>query len=297
MHANTGLACQKTIRVKQQYYIEPKLCATAGGFRRSNYIFYSVCVGHACLSSSSPSSSACVFCRCDGCTCHQCKCIPRHVNVAVRPISGTTGPVPVWNCDIAMALVRLQVKSVICVRVWCDIASMDAHQHDILSRVVRIENTLNTLSFALNVQISAIGNLQTTIEQQFVQLNRDRVVPPASPSAPLQSVGPNVGPVADVESSTEAQKICPYPSCTLSVKGCSAAKSLRHMQICSCCPDAQARYLDIALHMNRFQKHPRVTDDKLCCWCNDPFDLQQKADARSRHRDACHQKAIISLQV
>ena len=41
----------------------------------------------------------------------------------------------------------------------------------------------------------------------------------------------------------------------------------------------------------------RVTDDKLCCWCNDPFDLQQKADARSRHRDACHQKAICSLKV
>jgi hypothetical protein len=178
---------------------------------------------------------------------------------------------------------------------------MDAHQHDMLARVVRIENTLNTLSAALNVQMSAIGHLQTTFEQQSVQNNRDRVcVPSVTPCAPLQSVGPNVGPEVEVETSNESQRICPYAGCTLSVKvskGCSAAKSLRHMQVCARCPDAQARYLDIAMHMNRFQKHPRVTDEKLCCWCNDPFDLLQKADARSRHRDACHQKAICSLKV
>jgi hypothetical protein len=171
---------------------------------------------------------------------------------------------------------------------------MDTHQQELLSRMVRIENTMCTLSLAQQVQISAISNLQTTLEQ-FMQFNRDRVIVP--PSNALPSVAPIVGPAVDAESSTETQKICPYAGCTVSVKGCSAAKSLRHMQICTRCPDPQARYLDIAMHMNCFQKHPRVTDEKVCCWCNDTFDTLQKADARSRHRDACQQKAIICLKV
>lgn len=102
----------------------------------------------------------------------------------------------------------------------------------------------------------------------------------------------------DISSSCENQAACTFAGCNLKIKDCSAAKSLRHMQTCAHCPEEGSRYLHIAQHMTDFERHPRgVVDIDVCCWCSDQFPFNLLPDARSRHKSACLQKAIITLQV
>ena len=96
--------------------------------------------------------------------------------------------------------------------------------------------------------------------------------------------------------------LCPFPQCvdTPTIKRCSAAHSLQHMQSCTNCPDGAsttARYLSIAEHMLLFAKQPRVSKENTCCWCGESLpDAQWNADAKSRHRKSCQRNAIIALK-
>jgi hypothetical protein len=115
---------------------------------------------------------------------------------------------------------------------------------------------------------------------------------PKPSTAALDSAQP------DISSSCENQAACTFAGCNLKIKDCSAAKSLRHMQTCAHCPAEGSRYLHIAQHMTNFERHPRgVVDLDVCCWCSDKFPINLLPDARSRHKSACLQKAIITLQV
>ena len=68
------------------------------------------------------------------------------------------------------------------------------------------------------------------------------------------------------------------------------------MEVCTFCPANECRNLRIARHMLLFQKHPRVTDVDVCCWCGLSWKPDTTADARSKHRRRCHHVAIGRLQ-
>jgi hypothetical protein len=127
----------------------------------------------------------------------------------------------------------------------------------------------------------------------------------ATQTAPLPATAQEAESQIGNSSSCENQVPCTFAGCELisktcsagKVKTCSAAKSLRHMEACVHCTDENLRYLHIAQHMTVFERHPRVVDLDVCCWCSDRFATNQLPDARSRHKTACLQKAITCLQV
>jgi hypothetical protein len=49
--------------------------------------------------------------------------------------------------------------------------------------------------------------------------------------------------------------------------------------------------------MATFHQHPKVTDKDVCMWCGDAFGAELSTDSRSRHRNACRDKAKLCLQV
>ena len=102
---------------------------------------------------------------------------------------------------------------------------------------------------------------------------------------------------SEVGSSQEMHQLCPFLDCPATGHNCSAAASLRHMQTCDKCHEPFFRYLHITQHMSTFQKHPRVCDVDICCWCGSKFDCRQSQDARSRHRTSCRGNATLCLQV
>jgi hypothetical protein len=131
----------------------------------------------------------------------------------------------------------------------------------------------------------------------------DAFKPPAPLSTQLSSAATDAAStVATVQepitSSFENLAMCPFAGCRFGVKGCSAAKSLRHMQTCEHCPREDNRYLHIAQQMSKFERHPRgVVDQDVCCWCSFVFGASLLPDARSRHKTACLHNAIRTLQV
>jgi hypothetical protein len=193
---------------------------------------------------------------------------------------------------------------------------MDTQQdvRDVLARIVRIESTLFALTIASQTTNSAISqsnnalcNLQASVQhivgllaQPVIQLVQPPLVAlnnPAAANVAMPLAGLAAAPVvAEQSSSQEAHPVCPFEFCRFEVRNCSAAKSLRHMQSCPHCPEPFFRYLHIAQHMCSFQKHPRVTDADVCCWCDVQFQTEQSDDSRSRHRHACREKATLCLQ-
>jgi hypothetical protein len=197
---------------------------------------------------------------------------------------------------------------------------MDSQQdvRDVLARIVRIESTLYTLSNASQTTHNAIcqsHNVLNILQASMQHMMGLLVVAPpviqhvqqplatvnnAAAANGTQPPGPSAAPVSAVigepTSSQEAHALCPFAACSCEVRNCSAAKSLRHMQTCQHCPEPFYRYLHIAQHMCSFQKHPRVTDLDVCCWCDVQFQADQSDDSRSRHRHACRDKATLSLQ-
>ena len=189
---------------------------------------------------------------------------------------------------------------------------MDTQQdvRDVLARIVRIESTLCSLTNAsqtthnaisqthnvlniLNASVQHLVGLLVVPVIQHVQQPLQAINIPAATNGTQPSVAPSI---AEPTSSQEMHALCPFAACACEVRNCSAAKSLRHMQTCQHCPDPFYRYLHIAQHMCSFQKHPRVTELDVCCWCDVQFQTDQSDDARSRHRHACRDKATLCLQ-
>ena len=197
----------------------------------------------------------------------------------------------------------------------------DVRDHDrtdivrLSQAVVRIESALAALSYnalqqqslatsaqqhqsvmieALRVEVRDVVQMQRhsqdTInhlaqsQQEFIASVQDSVGTPS-----LQSLSSH---------SSSDNSICSFAGCMLNSasKGCSSGKSLRHMQVCPCCPSSTCRYLAIAEHMMLFQQAPRVTETDTCCWCGEPFDTVVSRDFRSRHRTKCHAAAILDLK-
>ena len=164
---------------------------------------------------------------------------------------------------------------------------------DLVSRTIRIETALSAQNIAQQTQMLAVCNLHAAMERLLTALAIAPQHPPveAEPAVHSHRSG-------NRESSLEQQCLCSFVGCPgAQHKGCSAAKSVRHMQECSFCPDVNRRYLSIALHMKVFTKHPQVCVVDVCCWCCQMWEPQQNQDVRSRHRTACHKMAIIILQV
>jgi hypothetical protein len=193
---------------------------------------------------------------------------------------------------------------------------------DVLTRTVRIESDMYTLKLSSQSQQNALTQLQGAVQQVLnILLQPPPPLPPAVPISPnrrsegsvhlgslsglpppslVASIAPpsyNSSADVPVTSSQEAHELCPFAGCTATAHKCTALSSLRHMQTCSHCPVPFYRYLDIAIHMSSFQKHPRVTSSEVCCWCAENFDPAQSVDSRSRHRSACRDKAKLCLEV
>jgi len=201
---------------------------------------------------------------------------------------------------------------------------------DALSRIVRIEGALAALSYnalqqqslatsaqqnhaesieALRMEVRDVvqmhRNTQASI-QDLALSHRELIASVAtvqdsvgSPSLNGSSHGSLQGSLHSSSSqSSSDNSICSFAGCVFNSasKGCSAGKSLRHMQVCPCCPTQTCRYLAIAEHMLLFQQAPRVTETDTCCWCGDPFEADASRDVRSRHRSKCHAAAILDLK-
>jgi len=193
---------------------------------------------------------------------------------------------------------------------------------DALSRIVRIEGALAALSYnALQQQSLATSAQQHNAEiiealrlevREVVQMHRhtqdaiqDLALSQRELIASVASVHDSVGSTSchgslqsSSSQSSSDNSICSFAGCVFNSasKGCSAGKSLRHMQVCPCCPTQTCRYLAIAEHMLLFQQAPRVTETDTCCWCGDPFEADASRDVRSRHRSKCHAAAILDLK-
>lgn len=171
---------------------------------------------------------------------------------------------------------------------------------DLIARSARMENAMNLQSIAHQSQMLAICNLQSTLERYLVAAS---TAPPASTLlVPVPLLNPLLSPPSNRsgsrEPSLEQQRICAFTGCPSSEQtGCSAAKSVRHMQHCVHCPEVSRRYHDIALHMLNFKKHPQVCVVDMCCWCCQMWNQTQNPDNRSRHRTACHRMALMILKV
>jgi hypothetical protein len=193
---------------------------------------------------------------------------------------------------------------------------------DALSRIVRIEGALAALSYnalqqqtlatsaqqhqsdiieALRVEVRDVVQMHRHTQESIQDLALSQRALIASVASVHDSVGtPSLhGSLQSSSShSSSDNSICSFAGCLLdsASKGCSAGKSLRHMQVCPCCPTQTCRYLAIAEHMLLFQQAPRVTETDTCCWCGDPFEADASRDARSRHRSKCHAAAILDLK-
>ena len=171
------------------------------------------------------------------------------------------------------------------------VASNQIFQHQILQKMANLTETV------ADVQLS-----QKNIADALININSNLISPQrkansSSSSSALSSPGSTGG----MDASTFVD-ICPFPQCvaTPTLKRCSAAHSLQHMQTCTNLPDgasATARYLSIAEHMLLFAKQPRVSKENTCCWCGGGLpDAEWNPDAKSRHRKSCHRVAIAALK-
>jgi hypothetical protein len=95
---------------------------------------------------------------------------------------------------------------------------------------------------------------------------------------------------------------CPFHPCQWSGQKCSAASGIHHMHTCVNRPVGYhvevgyAYSASISLVSNNskqivkriacFQKHPRLNDATMCCWCGRKMDDFSR-DQRSRHRNEC----------
>ena len=184
--------------------------------------------------------------------------------------------------------------------------------HDMMERVARMENALATLavqqSNAAAIQRTQCNMMQdvqesvksvATVQRQMFMMMASPASEESSPVVNVQGTHSTTAAAGSPQSSTspESVKLCAFPECNVaSPKSCSSTKSLRHMQVCVFCPQGHCRILHISRHMLQFQQHPRVTDVNVCCWCNGQWHDNVSPDSRSRHRRACHQRAIIALQ-
>ena len=171
------------------------------------------------------------------------------------------------------------------------VASNQIFQHQILQKMANLTETV------ADVQLS-----QKNIADALININSNLISPQrkansSSSTSALSSPGSTGG----MDASTFVD-ICPFPQCvaTPTLKRCSAAHSLQHMQTCTNLPDgasATARYLSIAEHMLLFAKQPRVSKENTCCWCGGGMsDAEWNPDAKSRHRKSCHRVAITALK-
>ena len=171
------------------------------------------------------------------------------------------------------------------------VASNQIFQHQILQKMANLTETV------ADVQLS-----QKNIADALININSNLISPQrkansSSSTSALSSPGSTGG----MDASTFVD-ICPFPQCvaTPTLKRCSAAHSLQHMQTCTNLPDgasATARYLSIAEHMLLFAKQPRVSKENTCCWCGGGLpDAEWNPDAKSRHRKSCHRVAITALK-
>jgi len=181
------------------------------------------------------------------------------------------------------------------------------------TQVARMESALATmaekqsLAAAIqNTQCNVLHEVQESVKSVALaqrQMYMMMVSPASEESSPVidahgtHSTTTAVHGSPQSSTSPESVKLCAFPDCNVaSPKSCSSTKSLRHMQVCVFCPAGDSRILHISKHMLHFQQHPRVTDVNVCCWCNGLWHSSVSPDSRSRHRRACHQRAIIALQ-
>ena len=172
------------------------------------------------------------------------------------------------------------------------IAAMAVQQ----SQAAAIQNTQCNVLHAVQESVKSVALVQ---RQMYMMM----VSPASEESSPVinahgtHSTTTAVHASPQSSTSPESVKLCAFPDCNVaSPKSCSSTKSLRHMQVCVFCPAGDSRILHISKHMLHFQQHPRVTDVNVCCWCNGLWHPTVSPDSRSRHRRACHQRAIIALQ-
>jgi hypothetical protein len=181
------------------------------------------------------------------------------------------------------------------------------HEHEVrdcLSRIMRVEHSLSSMVVIQNnstsaqyLQSDALIDLQRTLAAVAAQQQEMMLILKTN-AASMANAAPAPQPAPDSPSPEIGNaKICPFTDCpAVSPKGCSSTMSLRHMEVCTFCPANECRNLRIARHMLLFQKHPRVTDFDVCCWCGLNWKPDASADSRSKHRRRCHQVAIGRLQ-
>jgi hypothetical protein len=115
---------------------------------------------------------------------------------------------------------------------------------------------------------------------------------------------PPIVPIIVVEPVVEPARTfhCPFRPCEWSVLKCSAASGIHHMHTCInrpvgyhyevghvCCASFSVVHNNCEQIVKRiacFQKHPRLNDATMCCWCGRKM-LDYSRDQRSRHRNDC----------
>lgn len=176
-----------------------------------------------------------------------------------------------------------------------------------LSRLLRLESTLATLSLATNV---ASTNHWNCVNQGFVAvhqlLSEQRQMLVEIKTEQSLSQSPALA-LACHSKEPSPEQACGFPNCTFQLaytakRPCSAVQSLRHMRVCTYCPPDQCRFLAIAMHMQMFrsprQHHSHVDS---CCWCGSSFSElilagSDTQDQRAKHRKSCLQTTIQNLQ-
>jgi hypothetical protein len=174
---------------------------------------------------------------------------------------------------------------------------------EVLSRMIRLESAIATLTINATQSQQHQWQAIQQVQGQVAQLREEQRAFQVALSANASVLDKSRSPLLSSREPSPDQH-CGFPQCTIKLstsnRPCSAAQSLRHMVECTHCPNNQSRFLNIAEHMNKFSKSPRVVPVDICCWCGQNFSTilatsdSDTPDARSRHRKSC-QVSVIGL--